>query len=90
MLSGEIDQYLGKLVMNNPEWEPLSKKQLHTNRIVPVYPLTKDITQKWLRGIIHTIVEKYAPHLEDPLPERSASESSSTRSSDRNPGDPFS
>ena len=61
VLSGEIDQYLGKLVLNNPEWEPLSKKQLHTNRIVPVYPLTKDITQKWLRGTIHTIVREICP-----------------------------
>ena len=69
VLSGEIDQYLGKLVLNNPEWEPLSKKQLHTNRIVPVYPLTKDITQKWLRGITHSVVEKYSSGLEDPLPD---------------------
>jgi ATP-dependent DNA helicase RecG len=69
VLSGEIEQYLGKLVLNNPEWEPLSKKQLHTNRIVPVYPLTKDITQKWLRGITHTVVEKYSQGLEDPIPE---------------------
>jgi len=70
VLSGEIEQYLGRLTMNNPEWEPLSDKQLHTNRIVPVYPLTKDITQKWLRGIIHSVVEQYGPSLEDPLPEQ--------------------
>ena len=76
VLSGEIDQYLGKLVLNNPEWEPLSKKQLHTNRIVPVYPLTKDITQKWLRGIIHYVVEQYAPHIDDPLPDNLKSSSS--------------
>ena len=69
VLSGLIEQYLGRLVMNNPEWEPLSKKQLHTNRIVPVYPLTKDITQKWLRGVIHDLVEYYSPHIKDPLPE---------------------
>jgi len=69
VLSGLIEQYLGRLVMNSPEWEPLSKKQLHTNRIVPVYPLTKDITQKWLRSVIHDIVEEYSPHLPDPLPE---------------------
>ena len=69
VLSGLVEQYLGRLVMNSPEWEPLSKKQLHTNRIVPVYPLTKDITQKWLRGVIHDIVEEYSPHLPDPLPE---------------------
>jgi ATP-dependent DNA helicase RecG len=69
VLSGLIEQYLGKLVFNNPEWEPLSQKQLHTNRIVPVYPLTRDITQKWLRRVIHDTLEQYTPSLEDPLPE---------------------
>ena len=70
VLSGEIEQYLGRLTMNNPEWEPLSKKQLHTNRIVPVYPLTREVTQKWLRGIMHDAVEKYSSHLVDPLPDK--------------------
>ncbi len=74
VLSGEIEQYLGRLTMNNPEWEPLSDKQLHTNRIVPVYPLTKDITQKWLRGIIHDVVEQYVSSVEDPLPKKLRSE----------------
>jgi ATP-dependent DNA helicase RecG len=69
VLSGEIEQYLGRLTMNNPEWEPLSKEQLHTNRIVPVYPLTKDITQKWLRGVLHDTVQKYGPSIDDPLPD---------------------
>ena len=69
VMSGVIEQYLGKLVLNNPEWEPLSKKQLHTNRIVPVYPLTRDITQKWLRRVIHDTVQQYAPSLDDPLPD---------------------
>ncbi len=68
VISGEIDQYLGRLTMNNPDWEPLSEEQLHTNRIVPVYPLTQDLTQKWLRGLVHQVVEKYAPYLDDPLP----------------------
>jgi len=70
VLSGEIEQYLGRLTMNNPEWEPLSTEQLHTNRIVPVYPLTKDITQKWLRGVLHDTVQKYVPSIEDPLPDQ--------------------
>ncbi|OEU51273.1 MAG: ATP-dependent DNA helicase RecG [Desulfuromonadales bacterium C00003096] len=70
VLSGEIEQYLGRLTMNNPEWEPLSKEQLHTNRIVPVYPLTKDITQKWLRKVLHDTVQKYGPSIEDPLPDQ--------------------
>lgn len=69
VLSGIVDEYLGRLVMNTPEWEPLSPKQLHTNRIVPVYPLTRDITQKWLRKVIHSVVEQYVPYKQDPLPE---------------------
>ena len=49
VLSGKIDIYLGRLVMNNPEWEPLEQQQLSTNRIVPVYPLISSITQRFLR-----------------------------------------
>jgi ATP-dependent DNA helicase RecG len=69
VLSGEIDQYLGRLTMNNPDWEPLSADLLHTNRIVPVYPLTKNLTQKWLRTKIYKTVQTLSPFLEDPLPE---------------------
>lgn len=69
VLSGKIDQYLGRLTMNNPEWEQLSRNQLHTNRIVPVYPLTSGVTAKWLRKRIHTVVNRLAPRVHDPLPE---------------------
>ena len=56
VLSGKIDQYLGRLVMNSPEWEPIEQQNLHTNRIVPVYPLTASITQRWLRRIMYQVV----------------------------------
>lgn len=52
VVSGKIDIYNGRMVMNSPEWEPLEKEQLHTNRIVPIYPLTAGITQRQLRKII--------------------------------------
>lgn len=68
VVSGKIDQYLGRLVMNNPELEPLEQQNLHTNRIVPVYPLTAKITQRWLRGLMHQVVTYWAPRLQDPLP----------------------
>jgi ATP-dependent DNA helicase RecG len=42
-ISGKIEQYLGRLVMNNPELEELDQQNLSTNRIVPVYPLTSHI-----------------------------------------------
>jgi ATP-dependent DNA helicase RecG len=68
-LSGKVDQYLGRLVMKDPEWEPLDRQQLHTHRIVPVYPLTEGVTSKWLRRVIFAVVERYAGTLPDPLPE---------------------
>lgn len=69
VLSGKIDQYLGRLIMNSPEWEPLEQQNLHTHRIVPVYPLTSNITQRWLRRLMYEVVTYWAPRLADPLPE---------------------
>lgn len=69
VLSGKVDQYLGRLTMNSPEWEPLERQQLHTNRIVPVYGLTAGVTPKWLRRVINAVVMRYASRVIDPLPE---------------------
>lgn len=69
VLSGKIDQYLGRLTMNSPEWEPLERDQLHTNRIVPVYRLTSGVTAKWIRRVINSVVTRLAPRVPDPLPE---------------------
>ncbi len=69
VLSGKIDQYLGHLTMNSPEWELLERKQLHTNRIVPIYPLTAGVSSKWLRRVIHSVVDRLAPRIPDPLPD---------------------
>mgnify|MGYP003341965376 CR=1 FL=1 len=41
----KIDQYLGRLIMNSPDWESVEVESLHTNRIVPVYSLTERITR---------------------------------------------
>ncbi len=69
VLSGKIDQYLGRLTMNGPEWEPLESQNLHTNRIVPVYPLTSNITQRWLRRLMFDVITYWSPRVADPLPE---------------------
>jgi ATP-dependent DNA helicase RecG len=68
-VSGKVEQYLGRLVMNNPDWEPVEIENLHTNRIVPVYPLTQNVTQKWLRKLMNQVVMYWAPKLTDHLPE---------------------
>jgi ATP-dependent DNA helicase RecG len=67
-VSGKIDQYLGRLVMNGPDWESVEVESLHTNRIVPIYPLTERVTQKWLRGLMKQVVEYWAPAVADALP----------------------
>ena len=68
VLAGKTEQYLGRLTMNNPEWEPLDTKFLHTNRIVPVYSLTKEVGQRWMRSTMHKAVKKLAPQVIDSLP----------------------
>ena len=69
VISGRVDQDLGHLSFKHPEWEPFSKDLLHTARIVPVYPLTEGITNRWLRRLIKGIVEYWAPKAADALPE---------------------
>ena len=69
VLAGQVEQFQGRLTLNNPEWELLDKEQLHTNRIVPVYPLAADLGQRWLRGLMKRVVSHWAPRLPDPLPQ---------------------
>ena len=68
-VSGKIDQYLGRIVMNSPDWEFVEMESLHTNRIVPIYSLTERITQKWLRNQMKQVVTYWAPAVVDALPD---------------------
>jgi ATP-dependent DNA helicase RecG len=68
-VAGKVDQYLGRLVITNPEVESIDQQQLSTNRIVPVYPLTANITEGWIRRVIGQVVSHWAPRVSDPLPE---------------------
>jgi ATP-dependent DNA helicase RecG len=68
VISGETDQYLGRLTMTNPSWSPIEQEHLMAEGIVPVYHLTEKVSQKWLREKIHTVVEEWAPKVADALP----------------------
>ncbi len=68
-VSGKVEQYLGRLVMNNPDYEPIDEESLHTNRIVPVYSLAERISQQWLRKQMWQVVSYWAPAVVDALPE---------------------
>ncbi len=68
-VSGTVEEYLGRLVMKQPAWEPLDIEHLHTNRIVPIYSLTAHISQHKLRGLMNQVVTYWAPAVIDSLPE---------------------
>ncbi|MGD2207236.1 MAG: ATP-dependent DNA helicase RecG [Anaerolineae bacterium] len=69
VLSGKVDEYLGRLTMSAPTWEPLARELIHTARLVPVYPLTRGISARWMRRQMKRVIDHWAPRLKDPLPE---------------------
>lgn len=69
VLSGVVDQYLGRKVFSSPEWEQLSEDLLRTGRIVPVYPLTRGLTANKMRQIMKHVVDEWAARVPDPLPD---------------------
>jgi ATP-dependent DNA helicase RecG len=70
VLAGKVEQYLGRPTMSNPEIEQIEQEHLHTNRIVPVYPLTSGLTQKNLRRILFQTISYWAPRMPDYIPEQ--------------------
>ncbi len=68
VLSGKVDQYLGRLTFQSPEWEEVDTNLLHTGRMVPVYPLTQGITAKWLRKHVKSAVDYWSDRVTDYLP----------------------
>ncbi len=68
LVSGEVDEYLGRLTMNSPEWERVGRKEVMAPRIQPVYPLTEGLSQRWMRMTIHKALSAWAQRVSDPLP----------------------
>lgn len=64
---GKVEENFGELQMSSPELEQ-GEERIQAGRIVPVYPLTGNLQQKWLRKIMFQIVPGYAPKLPETLP----------------------
>lgn len=57
-VSGAIQRgFDGGPEIASPEWERVGQRSLTTNRIAPVYPLTKGLHQKTLRGITRSALD---------------------------------
>lgn len=68
VLSGKVDIYLGRLMMNSPEWETVDQEHINTNRIVPVYSTNAHLRQNYLRRTLHQMVRYWSPRVSDPIP----------------------
>jgi len=74
VVSGVVSIYGGRKQMISPEFEVLSgeldRSLLHTGRIVPVYPLTSGISQRMMRKIISSAIEKCRGKIKENLDPR--------------------
>src|SRR3989338_1165235 len=67
---GRVDVFKKRLQMIMPDFELITPedRSLNMGRIVPVYPLTKGITQRFLRKVVDTALEKYGSRINDIIP----------------------
>jgi len=72
IVSGELRFYKGQKQLISPEYEVISgeldQSLLHTGRIVPVYPLTSGISQRMMRRIVRSALEKCMGKISENLP----------------------
>ncbi len=78
--SGKVDWFGKDIALISPEYEkiksPINKKSniqlitenIHTGRLVPIYPETSGISSKWLRSRIAYLLDKILPSIEDFMP----------------------
>jgi len=71
VLYGRIDLFGKRLQMVVSDFELISAedRSLNMGRIVPVYPLTKGISQRYLRKLMDQCLNLYADQLQDILPQ---------------------
>jgi len=70
ILYGKVERY-DKLQIVQPEYEILKGDEtdsIHIGRIVPVYPATAELTQRFLRVLAFDAMSKYAASLAERLP----------------------
>jgi ATP-dependent DNA helicase RecG len=72
--TGVLTLYKGQKQIVAPDYEVLSgeldQSLLHTGRIVPVYPLTAGISQRMMRRIVKSALDKCAGRIPENLPAR--------------------
>lgn len=73
-LSGKVGTFNNKLCFISPELEQVHEgenqilENVHTGRLVPIYPITYGVTSKWIRGKVKLILNS-ENNLEEFLPD---------------------
>lgn len=70
IIYGKVEKY-NYLQINNPEYEILTgtkEDSIHMGRIVPIYPLTESLNQRWFRNVLKYTVDHYINGILDMLP----------------------
>jgi len=60
--------------IDHPETEIIEggeESSIHLNRVVPIYPLTEGLPQRWLRSLIWRTLEQFESKLDEPWPRES-------------------
>ncbi|MBN1695685.1 ATP-dependent DNA helicase RecG [candidate division WOR-3 bacterium] len=68
--SGKVEFYRGLYILN-PDYEFLTEEEtelIHTGRIIPVYPLTKDLGQRFMRRTVNYVLQDFLEKIEEPMP----------------------
>ncbi len=71
VLYGKVERYKEQLQMIAPEYEIIDSDEdeaLSIGRIVPVYPLTRGFTQRYLRRVIKTCLDNCAGSVKEVIP----------------------
>lgn len=69
-LSGKAENFSNKINLISPEYEieVENNKNLHTGRLVPVYPETKGVSSKWLRRQIYKLIQEFSNNFIEYIP----------------------
>ena len=65
---GKVNNSFGKITMNSPVFDEEGKSS-NTGRIVPIYPLTYNLSQNTIRRIIENAIKEVEGKLNETLPE---------------------
>jgi len=71
ILYGKVDMYKNRLQMVAPEYELIDSEEdqaLSMGRIVPIYPLTRGVTQRFLRKMMRACLDQHGDEMTDILP----------------------